>query len=317
MIFLIIGILLAAAGFAIFIVTTKESEVAMRACLDNKEKAQYWLDKSKHAEEEYNDYHQESLRLYGEIGALSDSLETMKAQADDSIKSYHDTIYNAMVQNFDEEAAKESEYYQKQIEEYKQHYQQVLADMSADIVKQGQTAKQIAAEIDDLKSKQNAAVEANKRSLEMETKQDFYRLNIPNEDLLEIKKLREIMPYLRDKVTLNKVIYKIYYENPTNDLIGRVVGNKTCGIYKITNILNGMCYVGQTVNFADRWKQHIKRGVGADPITQNKLYPAMQKDGVQNFTFEIIEECPQSKLNEREQYWQDFFEAKKFGYSIR
>jgi hypothetical protein len=52
------------------------------------------------------------------------------------------------------------------------------------------------------------------------------------------------MPYLRDKITLNKVIYKIYYENPTNDLIGRVVGSKTCGIYKITNILNGMCYVG-------------------------------------------------------------------------
>lgn len=43
----------------------------------------------------------------------------------------------------------------------------------------------------------------------------------------------------------------------------------------------------------------------------------MQKEGVENFTFEVIEECPSSKLNEREQYWQEFFGAKEFGYSIR
>lgn len=61
---------------------------------------------------------------------------------------------------------------------------------------------------------------------------------------MEIEKLREVIPYLRDKDTLNKVIYKIYYENPVNDLIGRVVGKKQGGIYKITNIKNGMCYVG-------------------------------------------------------------------------
>ena len=62
------------------------------------------------------------------------------------------------------------------------------------------------------------------------------------------------MPYLRDQDTLNKVIYKIYYENPVNDLIGRVIGKKQGGIYKITNIHNGKCYVGQAVNFANRWK---------------------------------------------------------------
>jgi hypothetical protein len=73
---------------------------------------------------------------------------------------------------------------------------------------------------------------------------EFHRLQIPDSDLLEVEKLRSVIPYLRDKDALNKVIYKIYYENPTNDLIGRVVGTHQGGIYKITNINNGMCYVG-------------------------------------------------------------------------
>ena len=78
-----------------------------------------------------------------------------------------------------------------------------------------------------------------------------------------------------------------------------------------------MCYVGQAVNIADRWKQHIKRAVGAEERTNNKLYPAMDKIGPWNFTFEVIEECPRELLNEREDYWQDFYDAKEYGYSIK
>ena len=90
------------------------------------------------------------------------------------------------------------------------------------------------------------------------------------------------------------------------------------GIYRLVlKSDENICYVGQAVNIADRWKQHIKRGVGADPPTRNKLYPAMLSTGVENFTFEIIEECSREQLNEREQYWQDYFKAKEFGYSIK
>lgn len=78
-----------------------------------------------------------------------------------------------------------------------------------------------------------------------------------------------------------------------------------------------MCYVGQAVNIAERWRQHIKRGVGAEAPTRNKLYPAMQDFGVENFTFELIEECDRTKLDAQEDYWQDYFKAKTFGYSIK
>ena len=39
--------------------------------------------------------------------------------------------------------------------------------------------------------------------------------------------------------------------------------------------------------------------------------------GVENFTFEIIEECEKEQLDEREQYWQEYFQARSFGYSIK
>jgi len=53
---------------------------------------------------------------------------------------------------------------------------------------------------------------------------DFYRLQLSYEDLDEIKRLREVEPFLRDKEPLNKVIYKVYYEKPYTDLVGRIFG---------------------------------------------------------------------------------------------
>lgn len=85
-------------------------------------------------------------------------------------------------------------------------------------------------------------------------------------------------------------------------------GNRSKRQSKLYNII---------CNLADRWKQHIKRGVGADAPTRNKLYPAMRELGPENFTFEVIEECERSLLDSREDYWQEYFKAKEFGYSIK
>lgn len=169
-----------------------------------------------------------------------------------------------------------------------------------------------------LRSQVDAAVEANKRQQQIETENNFYRLNLTDVDKEEIQKLRSVLPYLRDKEPLNKVIWKVYYEKPYTSMIGRVVGQgKHTGIYKITNLENQMCYVGQAVDIAARWKQHIKRGLGAETPTRNKLYPAMSAFGVENFTFEIVEECSADQLDKKEDEWQEYFHAKDFGYSIK
>lgn len=169
-----------------------------------------------------------------------------------------------------------------------------------------------------LKKAVDVATEAAKREEEKKQESNFYRLVLSEADLREVAQLREVLPLLRDKEALNKVIWKVYYEKPYTDMIGRILGQtiKT-GIYKITNMENQMCYVGQAVNVAERWRQHIKRGLGAETPTRNKLYPAMEKYGVENFTFELLEECPRSELDMKEDAWQEFFHARDFGYSIK
>ena len=253
---------------------------------------------------------------------IQDSISLLEQQAAES----SDAIYRKSWELANEKMSNASEAMSKQYEQAKQtaenDYLETLKDCANSFTSQindkKNELKKVQDELTDLVQKLNSAVEANKRAEEIKQKQDFYRLQLTAIDLDEIKRLREVEPYLREKEPLNKVIWKVYYEKPYTDLIGRVVGTGIhTGIYKITNIENQMCYVGQAVNIADRWKQHIKRGIGAEAPTRNKLYPAMLEVGVENFTFEIVEECDKSKLNEREDYWQEFFHAKDFGYSIK
>lgn len=143
-------------------------------------------------------------------------------------------------------------------------------------------------------------------------------LQVPKADLEDIQYLEDVANRLNNPEVLYKTIWKVYYEKPYNDLIGRVVGDTDkCGIYKITNTLNDKSYVGQSVSIKERWRQHIKRGCGAEAPTRNKLYSAMLEDGVWNFSFELLEECPREELDEKEDFWQKYFDVITYGYSIK
>ncbi len=250
------------------------------------------------------------------------NIATLQKQAEESANSLYEKSYELANEKMSQAAESMSSKYQTLEENAKQEYYTMLEECTHSFLEQIETKKtelkEINAKLADLASKLTSAVEASKRAEEQRTKQDFYRLQLSQIDAEEIARLREVTPHLRDSEPLNKVIWKVYYEKPYTDLIGRVVGTGVhTGIYKITNINNQMCYVGQAANIADRWKQHIKRGMGAETPTRNKLYPAMLEFGVENFTFEIIEEVERAKLNEREDYWQEYFHAKDFGYSIK
>ena len=250
------------------------------------------------------------------------SIQDYEIQARTATDAIYEKNLTHMQVRLDESAQQISESFQQAEEDYKLEYLQVLEDLTASMAVQTKEKKeklaQLMQDLADCGAKVAAAVEASKRAVEIAEQANFYKLNIPESDLTEVAKLREIIPYLRDPEALNKVIWKVYYEKPTSDLIGRVIGTeKKTGIYKITNLLDQKCYVGQCVDAASRWRQHIKRGLGAEPVTRNKLYPAMWATGVENFTFELIEECEASELDAKEDFWQEYFHAKDFGYSIK
>ena len=83
------------------------------------------------------------------------------------------------------------------------------------------------------------------------------------------------------------------------------------GIYKITNLINGKSYVGQSIHIERRWQEHKL------PSADSAIAKAIQRYGVNNFSFEVLEELQPNELDEKEKYY-----IKKFntivpnGYNI-
>lgn len=311
--FLIIGVLIGAA--VLYIVLKPKLQAVQKFDEDT-------ASKNEHLRAELLELSKEHSSLMAKKEEILSNIATLQKQAETSANDLYEKSYELANEKMSHAAEVMSNKYRDLEENAKKEYQNLLADCTSTFLEEIDAKKLELAKVDeklaDLTAKLTAAVEANKRAEEQRVKQDFYRLQLSSVDVEEIERLREVTPYLRDSEPLNKVIWKVYYEKPYTDLIGRVVGSGVhTGIYKITNIENQMCYIGQAANIAERWKQHIKRGIGAETPTRNKLYPAMLELGVENFTFEIVEEVERSKLNEREDYWQEYFHAKDFGYSIK
>lgn len=88
------------------------------------------------------------------------------------------------------------------------------------------------------------------------------------------------------------------------------------GIYKIQNLINGHSYIGQSTNIESRWSKEQRVAFNENSHEYN--YPiskAFRKYGIENFSFEILEECSQDKLNERERYWVAFYDTFYNGYN--
>ena len=135
-----------------------------------------------------------------------------------------------------------------------------------------------------------AGVEARLREQEKNQQVDFYKLSINKEDLSDVEKLENLKSSFHKPVVLSKLIWSQYFQKQMTELCNRVLGkNKICGIYKITNLLTEQCYIGQSVDVATRWKSHCKCGLGIEAPSTNVLYNTMQKDGIWNFTFELLE----------------------------
>ena len=93
-----------------------------------------------------------------------------------------------------------------------------------------------------------------------------------------------------------------------------VLNDTVSGIYKITNKVNGKCYIGQSINIKKRLSQHKSqtyRNIHINKI----LYQAIKKYGIENFTFDIIEKCETNSLDDREKYWIEYYDSYNNGYN--
>lgn len=98
-----------------------------------------------------------------------------------------------------------------------------------------------------------------------------------------------------------------------------------CGIYKVTNKLNGKIYIGKSIDIKRRWQEHIRESnvcsdkwILNDRGVRTYFHSAIRKYGEDNFIWEIIEECDEEQLNEKEKYWIQQFQSNTsaLGYNM-
>lgn len=85
------------------------------------------------------------------------------------------------------------------------------------------------------------------------------------------------------------------------------------GIYKITNLINNKIYIGQSVDIKERWQEHKRinerQNENAKIMQQYPLYKAFKKYGLNNFLFEVIEECLITELDDKEIFWIKYYNS--------
>ena len=177
-------------------------------------------------------------------------------------------------------------------------------------------ADEVRSDLDKIKATRAAAIEAARREKDIESNLTFYCLDISDADKRDIAKLEALKPSLNKPRVLSMLIWQTWFQKPLKALSANVVGaTDATGIYKITNIKTKECYIGQAIHIKERWAEHAKCGLGIDTPAGNKLYKAIQEFGLWNFSFEVLEVCPQNQLNEKEKYYIDLYSSYDYGYN--
>lgn len=172
--------------------------------------------------------------------------------------------------------------------------------------------------LNDFQQKQQVINEEILRKRQLEEQQDFFRVVLSESSLSDMQILLSIREKLISRENLDKLIYDAYISKSVTEMIKRVLNGKApSGIYKITRLKTGEIYIGKSTDVKKRWSEHCKTAYGVGTIAHSILHTTIKKDGIENFTFELLEEVPKDKLTEREKYWISFYGSKEYGLNER
>ena len=187
---------------------------------------------------------------------------------------------------------------------YTKQFNEFLEGIELNKQKYLEEINEVKKELTEFSEKRAAINEAIRRERELEEAEDFFRIVVPQEDQEDIEVLNTISPRLRNKEALNKLIYSVFIQRPMDEMIKRVTaGRDISGIYKITYLKTGEAYIGKTTNIKKRWGEHVKSSLDIGTIAHSSFHNRLKKDGLWNYTFEILEEVPKEQLTEREKFY--------------
>ena len=256
-------------------------------------------------------------------------IEQLEQRKKDLERTYQETIANEKKRKDKELLDWETLRIFKLDQEYDKHKQELITKTTEETQvfiaqceeKKTQYAadlKIIEEQLEEYRKKRQVINEEILRQRALEEQQDFYRIILPTAAIDDIQLLLSVRENLKSRENLDKLIYEAYISKPTQEMIKRVLeGRAPSGIYKITRLKTGEIYIGKSTDIKKRWGEHSKTAYGVGTIAHSTLHTTIKKDGIQNFTFELLEEVPKDKLTEREKYWITFYNSRDYGLNER
>lgn len=240
------------------------------------------------------------------------SLNDLRKQSDGFYEQQKKVIQNRL-EDFKQITSKAANNY---VDQMQQRYLAADAAYTEKLTSLKEQYETAAASLENLKETRKAAYEAILKQQEVKNNKQNYCLLPSSIDLDDIHTLEKIKTTLHHPRILSMLIWQTYWQPIAKKQFPIILQDKTkMGIYKITNLKTDQCYIGQAVDVYKRWNQHCKAGLGIDTPVGNKLYKAIQEYGLQNFAFELIIQCSQEDLNEKERYFIELYQSDLYGYN--
>ena len=230
-----------------------------------------------------------------------------------------DEIYQSKMAVISDTEALAERAYKEKTQALEDKFQDLRLQENLEYIKLKEQYKQeleyVQKELNSLKATRAAAVEAAKQEQTIADNPQNYSLVFDADELHDMDYLNQIKPKLRNPEIAGKVIWSTFIQKKYNNFTAKILGTEeVCGIYKITDQITKEAYIGQSVSIQTRWKDHIKSGIGAVKASaSNQLYAAIKRDGIENFTFELLEACPREELNVKEKYFIGLYQTDVYG----
>ena len=283
---------------------------------ENKEKLEFEIRYDlKRLEDQRDQINAEIIGKQTALQEISSKVKTYEEQLRDmaltNAKRYEETLMNIAKDKVEAEQEK----MQKAAQE---SFEKAMAEMDVQTEAARAQIEILTKEIAEYSAKQTAINEAILRQRALEEQQDFYRVCLGPEAANDVEILKEARRNLKKPEIIDKIIYDNYIAKPVLEMIKRLLQNTTCsGIYKITCIKTGEIYIGKSVDIKSRWQQHCKSAFNCGTIAHSLLHTKMKQYGIENFTFELVEQVPKEQLSEREKFYIDFYKTKETGLNER
>ena len=175
---------------------------------------------------------------------------------------------------------------------------------------------QIKEDTENLRQLYESLLEPIKQYSKEQQEKLFYTIQLPEEYQEDIEfLLTSVAQKVQHPDIISKLVWAEYVKPNLDETFKRIEIKTEPGIYKLTSLIDGKCYIGKSTDVKKRVTDHFKAAIGIKSIADQAIHHAILKQGFWNWQIEIITYCDKDKLNELEKYYIEFFKSQEFGYN--